>query len=131
MGTPSRSAGTIRVEGADQLRRTLKKAGDDLGDLKEGHREAAGIAGRRAQADAPRVTGRLARSTRWGASNRAAIVRAGGARVPYANPIHWGWPRRNIKPQPWVSEAAEATEPEWSAAYAQAVDRILSRIKGI
>lgn len=126
------SSAGIRVEGANELRRTMRRAGEDLGDLKEAHAEAAGIAGRRAQGDTPRKSGRLAAKVRWAASNTSATIRAGNnTTVRYAGAIHWGWRRRNIKPQPWITEAAQATEPEWSAAYTNAVETILGRIKGV
>ena len=51
--------------------------------------------------------------------------------MPYAGPIHWGWPARNIKAQPFVVEAAQATEAEWVAMYEAEVDRILERVEGI
>lgn len=109
----------------------MRRAGEDLGELKEAHQAAGSIAGRRAQATAPRRSGRLAQNTRWGASNTSATIRAGGARLRYAGPIHWGWPRRNITAQPYITEAAEATEPQWTAEYQAAVERILKRIEGV
>jgi hypothetical protein len=32
-------------------------------------------------------------------------VSAGGARAPYAAPIHWGWHRRHIKKNPFLMDA--------------------------
>lgn len=128
MATPN--AG-IRVEGAANLRRTMRKAGDDLGDLQEAHAAAAAIAGARARETAPQRTGRLASSVRWSGAKATATVRAGGASVPYAMPIHWGWPARGIPAQPFISEAARATESAWTAVYEAAVEAILHRVKGI
>lgn len=126
----SSSAG-IRVEGASNLRRTMRRAGEDLGDLKEAHQAAAAIAGGRARADAPRRSGRLAANVRWSGAATSATIRAGGARVPYAGPIHWGWPRRHIGAHPFITDAAVSTEPQWSSVYEAAVGRILDRIKGV
>jgi hypothetical protein len=53
----------------------------------------------------PVRTGALKGSIRTAAQQRRVIVRAGGARVPYANPIHWGWFRRGIKPNQFFSRA--------------------------
>lgn len=121
----------IRVEGAAQLRRTAKAAGVDLGDLREAHTAAGAIAGGRARQIAPKVSGRLAHNVRWSGTKTGAVIRAGGASVPYAGPIHWGWPRRHIGAQPFISDAAVATEPQWSAVYEQAVERILGHIRGV
>lgn len=120
----------IQVDGARQLRRTLRKAGDDLTELKEAHAAAARIAATEAAARAPRRSGALAGSVRSSGTKTAGIVRAGYARVPYAGPIHWGWPARNIEPQPFASEAAKRTQARWTLVYKQAVDKILSRVKG-
>ena len=116
--------------GARELRRTLRKAGDDLAELKAAHAEAAGIVAGAARPGAPRVSGALAGTVRPGATKTAAIVRAGKASVPYANPIHWGWGRRHIAANPWMSRAATSTENTWTAAYAEAVDKIIGTIQG-
>ncbi len=50
--------------------------------------------------------------------------------MPYAGPIHYGWPRRNIEPQPWLVNAAHDTEPRWSARFMDGIEQILSKIKG-
>lgn len=121
----------ITVEGAANLRRTLKRAAGDVQDLKDAHNAAAGIAGGRARAEAPRgPSGRLGASVRWSGAATSATIRAGGARVPYAQPIHWGWPRRRIAAQPFITEAAQATESQWVGVYEAAVERILGRVKG-
>lgn len=109
----------------------MRKAGHDLGQLREAHAAAAAIAGARGKSDAPKVSGRLAGNVRWSGTTTAAILRVGGASVPYAGPIHWGWRRRGIEPQPFLSEAAQATEGAWVDVYEKAVERILSTIKGV
>jgi hypothetical protein len=64
------------------------------------------------------------------AGEAAAIVRAGRAAVPYANPVHWGWPSHHIKANPWIQEAADRTEPAWSGLYLSALDAIVQTIEG-
>jgi hypothetical protein len=54
---------------------------------------AAPPARRTAPARSPPPAGR--------AGQTAAVVRAGRASVPYAGPIHWGWPSRHITAQPF------------------------------
>ena len=55
-------------------------------------------------------------------------VQHGG--LPYAGPIHWGWPARGICAQPFMTDAAADTEPSWTRTYRAEVDRILDRIEG-
>lgn len=124
-------AGTIKVEGARNLRRTLKRAGNNLDDLKDAHAAVGAIVVAAGRTGAPRRSGALAGSVRASRAAASATVRAGGARTPYAGVIHWGWPGRGITAQPWLSTAATATEPAWTAAYQQAVDQVLSTIKGV
>jgi hypothetical protein len=118
------------VEGGREFRKTLKKAGDDLSDLKETHRTVAGIVVPVAQRMAPKRSGRLAGSIRPAGTKSAAIVRAGSRAVPYANVIQWGWPARNIVAQPFLTDAAKATEPVWTRVYEAETQRILNKVKG-
>jgi len=119
----------VRVEGAAKLRRALRAAGRDLTELKEANRRAAELVARKASARAPRRSGRLAGSLRPSKAARAARILAGSAGVPYAGPIHWGWEARHIEPQPFISDTAEDTRPEWLRAYEADVDRIIKQIE--
>jgi hypothetical protein len=121
---------TARVEGIDRLVRTLKRAGVDISELKEAHMRAARLVASAASSRAPRRTGHLAGNVRTGRSPRHARVLAGSARVPYAGPIHWGWPARRIAAQPFISEAAEQTESSWAAGYVRDVIAALGNVKG-
>lgn len=120
---------TFEVQGGRQLRRTLKAAGVDLNDLKAAHAEAARIAEQAVKA--PRRSGRLAGSVRSAGTKTAGILRAGRASVPYAGVIHWGWPRRGIPARPFLSEAAQSSEPRWLPVYQRHVDKALDQVKGI
>ena len=120
----------VEVIGAKKLRATLRKAGADMKDLTAVHREVGAIVAGAATPTTPRRTGRLASTVRAGATQTAAITRAGYARVPYAPPIHWGWPRRGIQARPWLSLAAQSTEPTWFARYEAGIAASRDKIKG-
>ncbi|RAV33531.1 hypothetical protein [Corynebacterium heidelbergense] len=141
---------TLRVRGGKRLRRTLRKAGVDLKRLKAANKAAAEIAKsaavaatpvggpyKKAGRGRPRTGGRLKATVRSFASQRSGQIRAGNAsRVPYAAPVHWGWPRTKgvqgsgIRPNPWMSTAAKATEPAWLKEYERHVDAIIDSVKG-
>lgn len=125
---------TYQVDGAKQLIKTLRKAGIDFDDLKPVNGDAAEIVGAAAGPAAPRRSGRLASTLRTSATKRAGVIRAGNNRknngVPYANPIHWGWVRRGIKPNPFLSRTAKATEPRWLRLYENFTDKVLRKVKG-
>lgn len=66
---------------------------------------------------------------RAGATQKAGVVRAGNkGKVPYAGVINYGWPGHNIKATYFANKAAKDTEPEWTALYSQAVEKIINRI---
>jgi hypothetical protein len=120
----------VKVEGLRNLQRTLKAAGVSLQDLKDEHARVAAIVVRAAAPRAPVRTGRLLASTRGAGTQSAAIVRAGRASVPYAGPIHWGWPARHIKAQPWLYDAAVASQDEWTGEYLSALEHIIEQVEG-
>lgn len=120
----------LRLEGARAMRAQLKAAGSDLSDLKAANREAAALVARAATGKAPHRSGDLAATVRSSGTKTAGVIRAGRASVPYANPIHWGWFSRHIKPNPWVALAAKATEPAWIKKYEQQLAKILAQIEG-
>lgn len=127
--------GGLTVEGGRELRRSLRAAGSDLTELKAANKRAADIVAAAAPARTPRVSGRLASSIRGAGTKTAGIVRAGnnrksGTGVPYALPIHWGWPKRNIKANPFLSDTAQQTEERWMKEYEIDIDRIINAVKG-
>lgn len=120
----------IRVEGLDELARSMKRAGADIEELKDAHYRAAQIVASRAAQIAPKRSGKLAGSIRPTRQVRRARVVAGRSSVPYAAPIHWGWPSHNITAQPFMSDAAQQTESDWVAAYMADVQTALDKVKG-
>ena len=73
----------------------LRRFGDEAkDDIKKVNLEAAKIVEREAKQRVPVQTGRLRASIRSSGQQGKGVVRAGGKNVPYANPIHWGWPSR-------------------------------------
>jgi hypothetical protein len=123
-------APALQVDGARQLRASLRRAGLSVQDLKDAHKEAADVVKAEAAPRAPRRTGRLAASVRTSGTQSAAIIRAGRKAVPYAGPIHWGWEARNIAANPWLWEAAQRTESKWTRTYLDALEHIIDTIEG-
>lgn len=127
----------VQVDGARELRSTMRRAGIDMGDLKAAHAEAAQFVGSMSAARAPRRTGMLAASWRPTAGAAQGTVRFGNARVPYANAVHWGTGARagkrgphNIAPNPFVVNTAHDLEPTWLPIYLEAIEAIIDTIRG-
>lgn len=103
------------VEGARELRKQMRAAGVDFDNMREAHRKIGAIA-----LPAVRTT----------ATRTNTVIRAGFKATPYANPIHWGWHRKGIKPSLFATRAAQNTEPSWRQAYFRECEKILDQIKG-
>ena len=120
-------SGLYRVRGGDQLERTMRQAGEDLADLSAAHKHAGDTVTAAARGRAPKVSGRLAGSL-------TPVVSAAGvkvsSRLPYAGPIHWGWPARHITAQPFLSDAATRTESTWVEYYLDEVHAAIDGVKG-
>lgn len=115
----------MEVEGGRELRAALKGVDGGLKNLKATHAKISATVTPVAQRGTPRLTGRLASSIRGTGTASAAIVRAGGAAIPYGGPIHWGWPAHNIAAQPFLTDAGQETQPVWVAIYEDDVQRLI------
>lgn len=125
--------GQLRIDGGRELRRTMKQAGADMKELSALNRQAAAVVAPMAQAQAPigpAENGHIASTVRVGATQKAGIIRVGSKRLPYAGVIHYGTPDGVIAPNPWVIEAAQATEPQWTEIYWQGLMHVIGKIKG-
>lgn len=120
----------VEVDGLARLRRDLRRAGSDLADLKAANAAAAAMVAAEASRRAPRKSGRLAASVRGNKSASRASISAGRATVPYAGPIHYGWPARGIEANPFVTDAAQATEPHWRPIFEQELEQAASVLDG-
>lgn len=125
-----RQAVSLEVEGLKRLRKDLRAMGDDLSDLKDVNASVAQLVAARASARAPRRSGRLAASVRGNRALSRATVLAGKAAVPYAGPVHWGWPSHGIAANPFMSEAAQETEPVWVELYRRGIEKATEKVAG-
>lgn len=118
----------VTIEGARRLRSTMKRAGVDLGQMSDAHQKVGQIVITAAAPRAPRQTGRLAGSLRASRTRASAVVRS---RLVYAGVQEYGWPAHGIAEHAFVRGGAKTSEPVWVAAYASAVDKALSQVKGV
>ena len=99
--------GGLRITGLTQVVRALKEIGLEVDDLKDAFAAIAKEAADRAASHAPKVSGRLAGNIRGNRAQSKAVVIAGRSSVPYAGPINYGWPARNIPANPFMQRADE------------------------
>jgi hypothetical protein len=124
------SKDSIRVSGLNRAIRALKDVGVPASEIAAAGKDAAELVAGEARSLVPVQTGALKGSIRTATQQRKAIVRAGGARVPYANPIHWGWFRRGIKPNQFFSRAINPQIDKIYKSYFDSLQRLIDKYKG-
>jgi hypothetical protein len=118
----------IKVTGARELQSALKNMAGHADDLKQVHQRLAAPLTALARTEAPIRSGALAGTVRASASKRALGLRAGNRGVPYAGPIHWGWPARGINPNPFLIRARDALAPQVAEAYLRQVNELIETL---
>jgi HK97 gp10 family phage protein len=123
----------IEVEGLNQVLAELKrlKNVEIPRAIRQANLEAAELVVPTARAEAPKKSGKLAGSIKAKATKRAGSLQAGSAvRVPYAGPIHFGWGRRHIAPQPFLYRAVDKRMHEVYERYVRQLDQALRKWHG-
>ncbi len=119
-------AGAVKIQGLREVQRALGDLSGDLkNEMKPTHLKAAQIVLPEAQRLAPFRTGNLSASLRASATRTGGRIRAGSAAVPYAGPIHFGWPARSIRPQPFVYEALDPRRDEVLEVYTKRLNELI------
>ena len=120
----------IEIEGLKPLLKNLRKMDTELVKLvKDVNKEAADMVASTALTLVPRRTGTLAETIRAAGTNAAGVVRAGNnGKVKYGAPIHWGWARHNITPQPFLYEALDKRRDEVIERYASQLEALVGKV---
>lgn len=116
----------VKVENLRDVQRELRRAADSelKKELRAANKEAAEVVAFGAMKNAPQRSGDLAASIRATAGQSSGDVKAGStSRVPYAGVIHYGWPARNIRPQPFIIKALKERKQQVIEQYQRAMDR--------
>jgi hypothetical protein len=143
----------VRVVGLKEFQKKLRALGDDAqDDLKLAHAMAAKIvenearpnvpvsgarsviSGRPYWPPGPSNSGAFRGSLRSSGTRRGGYVRAGKKLVPYAGPVHFGWPSRPdpakgwrggpIRPNPFLYDALDKRREQVAVAFAGYIDNI-------
>lgn len=117
----------FRVEGLRKTLKAMEAAGTDAENLKDLMHAVGEIVVSSARPIAPVKTGALEGTIRAGRGKTKAVVRAGRAAVPYAGPIHYGWPAHNITGQPFLTDALQAERSQVFEQLEQGIDSLLRK----
>lgn len=116
----------IKVKGLKQLNSALRQIGIPAKEMNAAAKRSGDVVLRQAQTLVPVRTGKLRASIKLSSTTKGIIIKAGNeGKVPYANPIHWGWFRRNIKPQPFFIKALGYTRQEVYDNYYREVSQLI------
>ena len=119
---------SIRVVGLNQTIRAIRTIGVPAKEISQAGFEAGQIVAGEARSLVPVKTGALRNTIRVAKQQRKILVRAGNnTTVPYANPIHWGWFRRNIKPNEFLGRAIGGKIDEVYKAYFQNLQELINK----
>jgi len=121
----------VKVTNLREINKALASVGVPKDAIKDAGKESGELVASEARSLAPVRTGALRNSIRVGATARGKItVLAGNNRtsksaVPYANPIHWGWFKRHIRPQPFFVTALGYTRSEIYDNYFKQIEKLI------
>lgn len=109
--------------------------------MKAENLKAAQMVAAEARGRVPVRSGRLRKTIKARATPKAGHVRAGnnlrqrtksgkrsGSAVPYAGPIHFGWPAHGIEPNPFLYEALDSRRGEVILVYEERVQKLVNRV---
>ena len=114
----------VEITGLRSTIRDLQRMGVEAEELKDLMGSIGDLIADAARPLARRATGTMAGSIRPGRVKTRAVIRAGGARIPYAGVQHYGWAARNITPNPYLTQALQARQ---AAVFAE-LDKGLQRL---
>ena len=126
--------GGLKVQGLKQAIRALQDIGVPAAEIKAGGTQSGELVANQARSIVPIRTGRLRDSIRVSkALTKISISADNNTRVPYSNPIHWGWFRRHIKSQPFFIKALGLTRDQVYQNYYKTLDTLIKKqsTKGI
>jgi len=131
---PKANEQAIQIDGLAECLRALKAVGTPVEAIKEANRESGAIVAKTARNIVPVRSGVLRNTIRVANVSTNVKIRAGNARAPYANPIHWGWFRdkkrgfnRNILPNPFMAKALGYTRDEVLKNYVDNIQKLIKK----
>lgn len=120
-------ASGVRVVGLRKAIRSLEQMGVEAADLKDAFQKIGKMVSSEAHTLAPKLDGTLSASIRPSKTKNKAIVRAGGARIPYAGVIHYGG-YNNITANPFLTRALERKQDQAVNEMEEALNDLIRRL---
>lgn len=120
-------ASGIKVNGYKAAIKALQTIGVPNSEIKAAASSAGELVAAEARNLVPVRTGALRNTIKVSALLKGIAIRAGNdGKVPYANPIHWGWYKRHIRPNPFFAKALGITRTEVFNTYYSQLDKLIA-----
>ncbi len=117
------------MQGARELRRALRTLPKQYRkELATIHKKAVKPVVDTAKTLAPRRSGRLAGSIRALGSQTSGQAAVGKKSVPYAGVIHYGWAKRNITAQPFLTDALQRRQDQVLTIWLKNQERLIDKV---
>jgi HK97 gp10 family phage protein len=125
----------IKVVGLNEAIRNLRAMGVPSAEIGLASQEAGEVVANRARSLVPVRTGALRATIKSKKIARKVVVSAGNnTKVPYANPIHFGWnydkvnaQPKNIRPRPFFSNALTSTRKQVYEIFFDNIEKLLKK----
>lgn len=128
--------GGIEIVGLRETIKALEAIGVPNAEVAAASQLSGEIVASQARSLVPSRSGALRATIRSAKQARKVLVRAGSSKVPYANPIHWGWyydkknfVYKNIMPQPFFAEALKLTREQVLQTYVDNIDKLINKYR--
>lgn len=119
-------ASGIKIKGLKASIKALQTIGVPNAEIKAAGSAAGEIVANEARNLVPVRTGALRDTIRVTKALAQVSVVAGKAKVLYANPIHWGWYKRHIRPNPFFVKALGYTRDEVMNNYLAQLQKLIN-----
>ena len=124
-------AEAIKVVGLAEVQRALKQMEVPGKEISQAGFDAAKLVADYAKArTVPVKTGATRNAIRPAKLQRGAVIRVKGTQIPYANPIHFGWFKRHILPNPYLYKALDVRIDEVYSAYFKQLSKLIDQVAG-
>ena len=125
----------IKVAGLNEAIRALRAIGVPSAEIGLASQEAGELVANKARSLVPVRTGALRATIKAKKIARKVVVSAGNnTRVPYANPIHFGWnydkknlQPKNIRPRPFFSNALTSTRTQVYKIFFDNIEKLFQK----
>lgn len=131
-GFRANPADSVKITGLSKVQRDLKKLSTDALDLNKTeflstNKAVAEIIINESRKNIPVVSGALAAAIKNKSTKKSAKVGTTYSQMPYGGPIHFGWPARGIRPNPFIYDAIDSRRDEVRDRYDSLVSSLIAK----